>query len=181
MYRGGGGGPGPTGFPTGWYWLAALAATLLLTLAWYRRPGRGVTRTTLRTYTVTGLALVAVTAALPLLGWGTPATQDTVARAWLEMLWQQGTFALGGIAVALTILARATRSRMLAVITAVYVAAVALAGWLQLQHAPIAYFPSPDPAVLLPAAVLLLAALGTLLPALQYRGHTATPPARTST
>lgn len=64
-------------------------------------------------------------------------------------------------------LARIGRSRALAVITAIYTAAVCLAGWLDLQQAftGSVFYSFGDPAVLLPAAVLLLAGLGTLLAA----------------
>jgi hypothetical protein len=59
------------------------------------------------------------------------------------------------------------RSRTLAVITAIYTAVVCLTGWLDLRQALFgsAFYPSGDPAVLLPAAVLLLAGLGTILAA----------------
>jgi hypothetical protein len=79
-------------------------------------------------------------------------------------LWQQDTSALLAIAVTLGILARARRSRGLAVITAAYAATAGLAGW---AGAPpgieLAYSPDAGPAVLLPAAVLLIADTGLLL------------------
>lgn len=67
--------------------------------------------------------------------------------------------------MSLGILARIGRSRALAVIAAIYTAAVCLTGWLDLQQALIlpAFYPFGDPAALLPAAVLLLAGLGTVL------------------
>jgi hypothetical protein len=173
MYFGGGSVAGPLPFPLGWYWVGALVAALLLTVAWYcwqdRRSG---TRTPLRGYLLTGLVLVVATAALPLLAWGMPAPvqmdgSSAQAWTWLDALWQQGTFALLAMAVSLGILARIGHSRGLAVITAIYAAAVCLTGWLNLQQAQglilPAFYPSGDPAVLLPAAVLLLAGLGTLL------------------
>ena len=50
------------------------------------------------------------------------------------------------------------------VITALYTVAVCLTGWSELERAFIfSPFPFAGPAVLLPAAVLLLAGLGTLL------------------
>ena len=69
--------------------------------------------------------------------------------------------------MSLGILARIGHSRALAVITVICTAAVCLTGWPDLQQAIFlpAFYPFGDPAVLLPAAVLLLAALGTLLAA----------------
>jgi hypothetical protein len=171
MYFGGGFATGPFPFPLGWYWVGALVGGLLLTAAWYRwQDRRHGTRTPLRGYLVTGLVLAAVTAALPLLAWGMPMPVQMDGSSmqvwtWLATLWQLGTFALLAIAVSLGILARIGHSRAMAVITAIYTAAVCLSGWLNLQQALIvpAFYPFGDPAVLLPAAVLLLAVLGTML------------------
>jgi phage tail protein X len=70
------------------------------------------------------------------------------------------------IAVTLGILARARRSRGLAIITAVYAATAGLAAWDAAQPAlALGYYPDADPAVLLPAAVLLIAGAGFLLAA----------------
>jgi hypothetical protein len=170
MYLGGGDSTGPFPFPLGWYWVGVLVAGLLLTAAWYRwRDGRTGARTPLRGYLVTGLALTAVTAALPLLGWGVPIEMDGPglrAWIWVNALWRLGTAALLAIAVGLAILAWAGRSWMLMVITISYTAVVVLTGWLALQQAFIpAFWPFGDPLALLPAAVLLLAGLGTLLAA----------------
>jgi hypothetical protein len=171
MYFGGGFAAGPFPFPLGWYWVGALVGGLLLTAAWYRwQDRRNGTRTPLRGYLVTGLALAVVTAALPLLAWGMPVPvqmdgSSMQAWTWLDALWRQGTFAQLAIAVSLGILSRIGHSRAMAAITAIYTAAVCLTGWLELQQALIlpAFYPSGDPAVLLPAAVLLLAGLGTVL------------------
>jgi hypothetical protein len=84
---------------------------------------------------------------------------------WLDALWRLGTFALLAVAVSLGVLARIGRSRTLAVVTAVYTAAVCFAGWHDLRQPvilPVSY-PSGDRAVMLPAAILLLAGLGTML------------------
>lgn len=168
MYLGGGFTTGPFPFPLGWYWVGVLVAGLLLTAAWYRwRDRRAGTRTPLRGYLVTGLALAAVTAALPLLGWGVPVQMDGPglrAWIWLNALWRLGTAALLAIAMGLGILAWAGRSWVLMVITISYTAAVVLTGQLDLQQAMIpTFYPFGDPTALLPAAVLLLAGLGTLL------------------
>ncbi len=168
MYLGGGSANPPFGFPLGWYWVGVLVAGVLLTAAWYRwRDRRTGGRTPLRGYLVTGLVLAAVTAALPLTGLGmSTMTIDPPMQAWqrLDVLWQWGHFALLVIAVDLALLAWQTRSRGLAVITAVYAVAACLAGWFDLTQAIFdpAFLPLGDPTVLLPAAVLLLSGLGAL-------------------
>jgi hypothetical protein len=93
------------------------------------------------------------------------------AWTWLDALWRLGTFALLGVAVSLGVLARIGRSRTLAVVTAVYTAAVCVAGWHDLRRHVILpiFYPSGNRAVMLPATVLLLAGLGTLATALQKR------------
>jgi hypothetical protein len=175
MYLGAGFTSPPFPFPLGWYWVGALAAGLLLTGAWYRwRDRRTGTRTPLRGYLATGLVLAAVTAALPLLAWGTPVQMESSglqAWTWLDTLWRLGTFALLAVAVGLAILARIGHSRGLAIVTALYLLAVCLAGWFDLQQAPVlaVLYPSGDPAALLPAAVLLLAGAGALLAARLHR------------
>ena len=174
MYLGGGTPAGPSPFPLGWYWVGMLVA-LLLTAAWYRwRDRRGGGRTPLGGYLVSGLALAAVTAALPLLAWGKPVPLGDPgmhAWTWLEAFWRLGTFALLAVAVSLGVLARIGRSRALATVTALYTAAVCFAGWHDLRQPVIlpVFFPSGDRAVLLPAAVLLLAGLDTMLAAARQK------------
>jgi hypothetical protein len=169
MYLGGGTPAAPFLFPLGWYWVGVLVAGLLVTAAWYRwRDRRGGSRTPLGGYLVSGLALAAVTAALPLLAWGKPVQMGAPgmqAWTWLDAFWRLGTFALLAVAVSLAVLARIGRSRTLAVVTLVYTAAVCFAGWHDLRQPVIlpVFYPSGDHAVLLPAAVLLLAGLGTML------------------
>ena len=169
MYLGGGAAARPFPFPLGWYWVGVLVAGLLVTAAWYRwRDRRGGSRTPLGGYLASGLALAAVTAALPLLAWGKPVQMDgpgMQAWTWLDALWRLGTFALLAVAVSLGVLARTGRSRTLGVVTAVYTAAVCFACWHDLRQPVIlaVFYPSGDRAVLLPAAILLLAGLGTML------------------
>jgi hypothetical protein len=81
--------------------------------------------------------------------------------SWLEVFWRLGTFALLAVAVCMGILARTGHSRTLGIITAVYTVAVCLTGWFEPQQV-FPPFPSTGPAVLLPAAVLLLSGLGAL-------------------
>jgi hypothetical protein len=190
MYLGGGAAAGPFPFPLGWYWVGVLVAGLLVTAAWYRwRDRRSGSRTPLGGYLVSGLALAAVTAALPLLAWGKPVQADgpgLQAWTWLDALWRLGTFALLAVAVSLGVLARIGRSRTLAVVTAAYTAAVCFAGWHDLRQPVIlpVFYPSGDHSVLLPAAVLLLAGLGTLATAPQKRypvNHSRSPAGATGT
>jgi hypothetical protein len=165
MYLGGGSAAGPFPFPLGWYWVGLLVTGSLLTAAWYRwRDRRTSRRIPLRGYLATCLALAASAAALPSLAWGARAGGPNAgAWAWLDAAWRLGTFALLAVAAGLWILARVSRSRALAVITLIYTAAVCLAGWLDLRRAiGLPSYPYADPAVLLPAAVLLLAGLGAV-------------------
>src|SRR3984957_2536864 len=169
MYLGGGAAVAPFPFPLGWYWVGVLVVGLLVTAAWYRwRDRRGGSRTPLGGYLVSGLALAALTAALPLLAWGKLIQGDgpgMQAWTWLDAFWRLGTSALLAVAVSLGVLARIGRSRALAIVTAVYTAAVCFAGWHDLRQPVIlpVFYPSGERAVLLPAAVLLLAGLGTML------------------
>jgi hypothetical protein len=167
LYLRGGAAVGPANFPLGWYWTGVLAVSVLATAVWCRRRDRVAGRPgRLRGYLAAGAVLVVVTAALPLLGWRTSAVSLGDTAAWLGALWQQGTFALLAIAVTLGILARARRRRGLAVVAVVCAAATLLAGWVEAQPtvAPL-YYPKADPAVLLPAAMLLVAAAISLLTA----------------
>jgi hypothetical protein len=176
MYLGGGAVSGPFPFPLGWYWVGALVASVLVMAAWCRwQDRRSGERTVLRGYVATGLVLAAMTAALPLLAWRAPVWSAASREwAWLDVMWRLGTLPLLAVAVSLGMLARIVRSRALAVITVVYVIAVCLAGWFDWQRE----FPFPlagtltlptvfglfgDPGALLPAVVLLLAGLGSLV------------------
>lgn len=177
MYLGGGFAAGPSPFPLGWYWVGMLMVGLLVTAAWYHwRDRRAGSRTPLAGYLASGLALAAVTAALPLLAWGMPfgtgpfgiGTDSPGQQAWiwLDVFWRLGTFALLAVAVSLGWLAWIGRSRALAVITVSYTAAVCLAGWLEFQQTSVldlAFPGSGDLPVRLPAAVLLLAGSGAML------------------
>src|SRR5258708_31080999 len=94
MYQGGGSPTGPSPFPLGWFWTGALAVTVAASLAWLRSGDRRQgTRTSLRIFGLTGAALTAMTAALPLLGLGTPVNgvRDEL-WTWLDALLLQGTF-----------------------------------------------------------------------------------------
>jgi len=166
----------PSGMGTfyiGWYWAAALVGGYLLTLLWYRRHARraGVW-TPARGYLITGVVLTAAVLVIPpLTGWWVP----VLALVWLPFgdLWVRGTLAFLIIAAGLWVLARAERSRALAVIALVYTAAALLAslynvenivfrlGWI--PESAFAWQLTVLPGALLPAAVLLLAGCGAFL------------------
>lgn len=164
------------GFPMGWYWTAALVAGFALTALWYWWRGRHAgSRIPVRAFLVTGLALTALTAALPLLTVPAPAL-----AGWLGGQWAAGTYALVIIAVGLCLLAWAERSRALLVIALAYSVPVVLVFWATARMVsyevlppagPVdaAYsstffvlLPFESPVVLLPAAVLLVAGLTAL-------------------
>ena len=160
-------------FYIGWYWAVALVGGYLLTLLWYRRHARraGVW-TPARGYLITGVVLTAAVLVIPpLTGWWVP----VLALVWLPFgdLWVRGTLAFLIIAAGLWVLARAERSRALAVIALVYTAAALLAslynvenivfrlGWI--PESAFAWQLTVLPGALLPAAVLLLAGCGAFL------------------
>ncbi|MHB1593276.1 MAG: hypothetical protein ACYCO9_01880 [Streptosporangiaceae bacterium] len=160
--------PGPA---AGWYWVAMVATGTLLSVAWYRwRDRRERTRTPLRGFLITGLAMTALTAALPLLGLGVPVGADPRTQqqwAWLNAAWRLGTLALLAGAACLAMLARIIGSRALTAITIGYTAAACLSGWLDLRLAGIDPLIHPYDGIIavLPATVLLLAGLSAGLTA----------------
>ncbi|MGI8448007.1 MAG: hypothetical protein ACR2MP_12675 [Streptosporangiaceae bacterium] len=176
---------GLPGIAQGWYWAAALTAGFLVTMVWYRRPGRrdGAGKPGWD-YLGTGLLLTAVATAVPLL---VMPRASFPAWLWLSGQWASGTFALLIIAVALWMLAVYARSRPLAIVALAYTAAALVADWPTLSSAPSALLMTGgDPArtlvsigsraqsaeaALLPAAVLLVAAaVAFALPA-RFRGQ----------
>ncbi len=164
---------GPNDFYLGWYWAGALVGGYLLTVFWYwRHARRAGVRTPARGYVITGLALTIVTVTLPLLTMAVP----MLTILWLPFgdAWMRGTFAFIIIAVGLWVLARAERSRALAVIALVYTGAALLAslydvenilfylGWI--PRSPFGWqLMSVLPGVLLPALVLLAAGTGAFI------------------
>jgi hypothetical protein len=129
-YRGG----GPFEVPEGWYWAAALAGAFLLTTLWYRRTGRDTGRAPLGwPYLVTGLALTALSTAVPVLAMP---RVSFPAWFWLDRQWGIGTFALLVIAIGLGMLAWLARSRGLAIIALAYTVAALAADWPALHTAP---------------------------------------------
>jgi hypothetical protein len=162
---------GPSFYYVGWYWAVALAAIFLLSVLWYRRPGRrpGPLRRPGRGGLVTAIALLALALALPLL---TPAL-PVLAWLWLRSPWVGGIPALLITVAGLGTLARAGRSRALAILTAVYAAvALLVTAWLAATpEGPFQWQPilvgeplsfTPVYALLLPAAVLVTAGVAAL-------------------
>jgi hypothetical protein len=150
----------------GYYWAAALAAGLLLTLLWYRWHARQVgLQTPSRAYLVTMVVLAGLAIAIP------PLSQMRSPRSLrflhnLQVLWPgdlviRGTFPFVIIAVGLLVLAWAERSRALAATAAVYTAASLLASLYDVSNltARLGWNPAEQslPNVLLPGLVLLAA------------------------
>ena len=154
-----------------YYWLAALLGGSLLTLLWYRRNARQVgLATPARGYVITSAVLAVLALVLPPLS----AVRSLHWLHGLQVLWPgdlviRGTFPFLIIAAGLWVLARAERSRALAVIAAVYTGSALLASLYNIENvllrlgwspAPGDYDLSSLPNVLVPAVVLLAAGAG---------------------
>jgi hypothetical protein len=166
----------------GYYWVAALLAGLLLTLLWYRRNGRRVgLQTSARGYVTTVTALTVLAVVIPLLS----QVRSPHWLSWLrylDVLWPgdlvlRGTFPFVIIALGLWVLARAERSRGLAVIAALYTTTALLSSLYNTENILFKLGWSPSgtgwsltslPNVLLPALVLLAAGAGAFA---AQRGH----------
>jgi hypothetical protein len=173
---------GGSGFRIGWYWAAALVGGYLLTLLWYRwRAGRAGVRTPARGYLITGVVLTVMVLAIPPLTRFVP----RLGVLWYPLadVWIRGTLAFLIIAVGLWVLARAERSRALAVIALVYTGAALLASLYNVENILFRLGWNPGqsafgwrltvlPGIVLPAAVLLVAGLGALI---AQRRHTSGP------
>jgi hypothetical protein len=168
----------------GYYWLAALLAGLLLTLLWYRRNARRVgLQTPARGYVTTIAVLTVLALVIPLLS-QVRSPQWLSWLRYLHVLWPgdlvlRGTFPLVIIAIGLWVLARAERSRALAVIAAVYTATALLSSLYNTENIlfRLGWTPSGNdwslttlPNVLLPALVLLATGAGAF--AVQRRHRT---------
>lgn len=168
----------------GYYWLAALLAGLLLTLLWYRRTARRVgLQTPARGYVTTIAVLTVLALVIPLLS-QVRSPQWLSWLRYLHVLWPgdlvlRGTFPFVIIAVGLWVLARAERSRALAVIAAVYTATALLSSLYNTENIlfRLGWTPSGTdwsltslPNVLLPALVLLATGAGAFV--VQWRHRT---------
>jgi hypothetical protein len=175
--------PGPTllggtpfgtdGFYIGWYWAVALVGGYLLTLLWYRRhAGRAGVRTPARGYLITGVVLTVLAVAIPPLTRWLPG----LSLLWLPLgdVWIRGTLAFLIIATGLWVLARAERSRVLAIIALVYTGAALLSSLYNVENilfrlgwnpgrSAFAWQLTALPNVLLPAAILLAGGCGAFL------------------
>jgi len=171
---------GAAGFYVGWYWAVALVGGYLLTVAWYHwHARRAGVRTPARGYLITGVALTAAVLVIPPLTRWVPG----LALVWLPFgdVWIRGTLAFLIIAIGLWVLARAERSRALAVIALVYTGAALLASLYNVENivfrlgwnpggSALAWRLTVLPNVLLPAAVLLVAGCGAFLARRGRRG-----------
>jgi hypothetical protein len=164
---------GTSTFYIGWYWAVALVGGYLLTLLWYRRHARraGVW-TPARGYLITGVVLTVLVLVIP------PLTLVVPALSWVWLpfgdVWIRGTLAFLIIAAGLWVLARAERSRALAVIALVYTGAALLSSLYNVENivfrlgwnpgrSAFAWQLTALPNVLLPAAILLAAGCGAFL------------------
>jgi len=163
-----GGSPvGGNGFYIGWYWAAALVGGYLLTVIWYRwHSRRAGVATPARGYLIAGVVLTVLVLVIPPLTLGVPA----LAWVWLPFgdVWIRGTLAFLIIAAGLWVLARAERSRALAVIALVYTGAALLSSLYNVENVVFRLGWNPGrsafawqltalPNVLLPAVILLVA------------------------
>jgi hypothetical protein len=163
---------GTSSFSVGWYWALALVGGYLLTLLWYRwHASRSGVWTPARGYLITGVALTVLALIIPSLTGLLHFPQGL----WLPLgdVWIRGTLAFLIIAAGLWALARAERSRALAVIALVYTGAALLSSLYNIENVffrlgwnprtPFGWQLMALPNVLLPAAVLLAAGLGAFL------------------
>jgi len=163
-----GGGPsGPSFYYLGWYWAVVLTAGYLLAVLWYRwqarRSGRAAPA---RGCLVTAVVLAVLAIALPVLTQAVP----SLSWLWLRGPWVKGIPALLIIGGALGVVARAERSRRLALAALVYAVAALLAGGVLalMPDEMLLWGPAfggwpgyltPLAVLLLPAAVLVTAGL----------------------
>jgi hypothetical protein len=157
---------GTSTFYIGWYWTVALVGGYLLTLLWYRRhAGRAGVWTPARGYLITGVVLTVLALAIPPLTRWLPG----LSLLWLPLgeVWIRGTLAFLIIAIGLWVLARAERSRVLAIIALAYTGAALLSSLYNVENilfrlgwnprGTFAWQLTALPNVLLPAATLLVA------------------------
>lgn len=169
---------GPSFYYLGWYWALALAAGYLLAVLWNRwqarRSGRPAPS---RGYLLAAVVLTALALTLP------PLTQAApwLSGLWLRGLWVKGIPALLITGCVLAAVARAERSRRLAMLVVLYAVAALLSGgslalmpdemlswWPALAAWPDSL--TPVGVLLLPATLLVIAGLAVRAP-----HHRATP------
>ena len=163
---------GGLSFYIGWYWAVALVGGYLLTLLWYRwHARRAGVWTPARGYLITGVVLTVLALAIPPLTHWLPG----LGMLWLPFgdVWIRGTLAFLIIAIGLWVLARAERSRVLAIIALVYTGAALLSSLYNVENIVFRLGWNPRgtfawqltvlPNVLLPAAILLIAGCAAFL------------------
>ena len=163
----------------GFYWLAALPVGLVATMLFYRwHAGRVGLQTSARGYLITGAVLFVLAVLVPLVA-RPPVAHWPRLLEWAGVLepvdWIRGTYPLVIIGIGLLVLARAERSRALAIIASVFTAVALVsafydagnllyyAGW----NVSAAYSTLPD--VVPCAAILLACGAGAGLAARRHR------------
>jgi hypothetical protein len=165
LTRGSGFAGSATGALLGFYWLLALVGGFLVMMAWYRRHARraGVTSPA-RGAAITGIVITILALLLPPIAQSTRLTGLLAPFPWFLVI--HGTYPFLIIGVSVCVLAWAERSRALALIAVVYLAATVAAcsydvenliGRLGLYSSGVWYSVLPNLA--LPVLVLLLSAL----------------------
>lgn len=162
-------GVGQGGILLGYYWLLALVAGFLLTVAWYRRHARqaGVTSPA-RPAAITGIALTIAALVLPAIAAAAGARWLWLPYPWFLTI--HGMYPFLIIGIGLCVLARSERSRALTVIAVVYLAAAAVACSYDVENlvARLGYYTGANwfmvlPNTALPVAVLLLSGAAAYL------------------
>jgi hypothetical protein len=162
---------------TAFYWLAAMLAGLAATAVWYRLRGDRVgLRTPSRGFVISGLVLLGLALAIPVL-----ATHTRLGPLGPGELLIRGTFPLVLIGVGLCVLAWAERSIALGVIAAGYLALSLVASLYNIENVfyrlgwTLGPAVSRLPNVVLPALVLLLSGAGAWVVQRRYRPPLAGP------
>lgn len=150
------------------YWIVAIVVGLALTWLWYRQHGRRVGLVTpARASLITGGALLVIALVYPLFG---TLPGDLIVR---------GTFPLVLLSPALWVLARAERSWALLIIAVLYTGAALLASLYNIENILFRLGWTPTgaqwrltglPNVLLPALILLIGGIGSLVVQRRQRG-----------
>jgi hypothetical protein len=165
----------------GFYWLAALPVGLVATMLFYRwHAGRVGLQTSARGYLITGAVLFVLAVAVPLVA-RPPVGHWPRLLEWAAVLepveWIRGTYPLVIIGVGLLVLARAERSRALAVIASVFTAVALFSSFYDVENLlyylgwNVSLTYSGLPGVVPCAAILLACGAGAGLAALRQRSR----------
>lgn len=150
----------------GFYWLAALPVGLVATMLFYRwHAGRVGLQTSARGYLTTGAVLFVLAVLVPLVG-RPPVAHWPRLLEWVGVLqpvdWSRGVYPLVIIGIGLLVLARAERSRALAIIASVFTAVALVSAFYDVANLVfyLGWTVSPAYSTLpnvVPCAVILLA------------------------